>query len=147
MKTDDGEPQSSDGTSTVDISNPPVAPVSADDARLQQEGQVHVAAEDGNRDAANLTKVKGISAVEITQSAIDSATGVISSDSFGLVLGYVEKLVDAGDALSEVNEVTPPNAVMHAEPSPDPPLGQARMEYFKHYSQCMFPIIGFHHVI
>ena len=77
-----------------------------DEPKLPLEDQVVGLFDETDRSAGNLLNVKGLSAVQNTTDAANTAVTIGDSDGFALVCGYVEQLMKIGDVVSKVGTET-----------------------------------------
>ena len=77
-----------------------------DEPKLPLEDQVVGLFDETDRRAANLSNVKGLSAVQNTTDATNTAITISGSNGFALVCGYVEQLMKIGDVVSKVGTKT-----------------------------------------
>jgi hypothetical protein len=77
-----------------------------DEPKLPLEDRVVGLLDETDRSAANLSNVKGLSAVQNTTDAANTAITIGGSDGFALVCGYVEQLMKIGEVVSKVGTQT-----------------------------------------
>jgi hypothetical protein len=75
----------------------------SDKAKLPLEDQVAGLFNEADRSAAKLSNAKGMSVIEDTTDTVDIGITMGDSDGFALVCGYVEKLMEIGDVVSQVS--------------------------------------------
>ena len=110
-----------------------------DAPKLPLEDKVVDLFNETDRSAANLSKVKGMSTVQNTTDAANTAITISGSDGFALVCGYVEQLVAIGDVVSKVGTETAAARPSFLTPFQrcfsDTPMGKPRMEYLERHSE------------
>jgi hypothetical protein len=94
---------STDDRELIASSNDQPATRPSDKAKLPLEDQVAGLFNEADRSAAKLSNTKGMSVVEDSTDTVDTGITMGDSDGFALVCGYVEKLMEIGDVVSQVS--------------------------------------------
>ncbi|KIM73665.1 hypothetical protein PILCRDRAFT_828960 [Piloderma croceum F 1598] len=99
----DPEPEQADQMAHAVTCNDQPAVISPDGVRLPQKDEVDAVFGEADRGAASLSNVKGMSTTEDITDAVNTSMTLTGSDGFTLVCGYVEKLMNIGDVVSEIH--------------------------------------------